>query len=62
MLTVNGVAETPVLPVTGGRMDVCVDWSEIQMGLPGENETPHGFFRLESVVVASPGMSETRFV
>src|ERR1700722_11763894 len=60
ILTVNGVAVTPVLPVTPGRMDVCVPWSEIQMGLPFANETPHGFTRLVSVVAASPGMFEIR--
>ena len=60
MLTVNGVLVTPVLPVTPGRMDVCVAWSEIQMGLPFANETPQGFTRLESVVAASPWMFEMR--
>jgi hypothetical protein len=29
---------------------------------PFANETPQGFTRVESVVVARPGMSETRFV
>jgi hypothetical protein len=62
MLTVNGVEATPVLPLTEGRMAVFVAWFEIQMGLPFANETPQGFTRLGSVVVASPGMFETRFV
>jgi hypothetical protein len=51
-----------VLPVTPGRMDVCVPWSEIQMGLPFANETPQGFTRLGAVIVASPGMFEMRLV
>jgi hypothetical protein len=65
MLTVNtGFWETPVLPVTAKSGLVCVPWSEIQMGLPTAelNETPQGFTRLESVVVARPGMFETRSV
>src|ERR1700722_10711863 len=63
MLTVNkGLLATPVLPVTGKSGLVCVPWSEIQMGLPFANETPQGFTSLESVAVARPGMSETRFV
>src|ERR1700722_2635277 len=61
MLTVNnGALPTPVLPVTAKSGLVCVPWSEIQMGLPFANETPQGFTRLESVVVASPAMFETR--
>ena len=63
MLTVNeGMLATPVLPVTGKSGLVCVPWSEIQMGLPFMNETPQGFFSMASVVVARPGMSETRLV
>ena len=63
MLTVNkGFWATPVLPVTGKSGLVCVPWSEIQMGLPFANETPHGFTRFESVTAASPGTFETRFV
>jgi len=60
MLTVNRGPETPVLPVTEKSGLVCVPWSEIQTGLPFANETPQGFTRLESVIVASPGMFETR--
>jgi len=62
MLTVNRGPETPVLPITGKSGDVCVPWSEIQMGLPFANETPQGFTRLGSVIVARPGMFETRLV
>ena len=51
-----------MLPVTEKSGLVCVPWSEIQMGLPFANETPQGFTRLESVIVASPGMFETRLV
>src|SRR2546430_16949002 len=36
--------------------------SDTQIGLPGPTDVPQGFFRLGSVCVASPGMSETRFV
>ena len=43
-------------------MDVFVPWFEIQIGLPGKKERPHGFARLVSVTVASPGTSETRSV
>ena len=61
MLTVNkGALPTPVLPVTAKSGLVCVPWSEIQTGLPFANETPQGFTSWESVVVASPGMFETR--
>ncbi len=51
-----------MLPVTEKSGLVCVPWSEIQTGLPFANETPQGFTRLESVIVASPGMFETRLV
>ena len=51
-----------MLPVTGKSGLVCVPWSEIQMGLPFANETPQGFTRMESVIVARPGMFETRLV
>jgi hypothetical protein len=49
-------------PVTDQRLVVFVPWSEIQKGLPALCELPQGFSRLGSVMVASPGMSETRSV
>ena len=56
-------AATPVLPVTVNRLDVPVPWFEIQNGLaPGIAETPHVLTRFGSVEVASPEMSEARFV
>ena len=54
---------TPVLPVTWNRLEVPAPWFEIQNGLaPGINETPHGFIRFESVIIARPDLSETRSV
>ena len=44
-----------VLPVTVYRLDVFVPWFEIQKGLPGSLDTPHVFFRFESVMAAMPG-------
>jgi hypothetical protein len=53
---------TVVGPITDQRLVVFVTWFEIQKGLPTLCELPQGFIRLESVIVASPGMSETRSV
>src|SRR5690348_4969326 len=33
-----------------------VTWSETQKGLVGENDTPQGFFKFESVTAARPDM------
>jgi hypothetical protein len=66
MLPVGGltavILTTVVGPVTDQRLVRFVPWSEIQKGLVAVRETPQGFTRLESVMVARPGMSETRFV
>jgi hypothetical protein len=53
---------TVVGPITDQRLANLVAWSEIQKGLPTLCELPQEFFRVGSVMVASPGMSETRFV
>jgi hypothetical protein len=46
---------TVVGPVTDQRLVRFVPWSEIQKGLVVVRETPHGFTRVGSVMVASPG-------
>src|SRR4029077_5624369 len=51
---------TFVLSVTAKRVVVLVPWFEVQKGLVVLCETPQGLTSSGSVIVASPGMSETR--
>ena len=64
MLPVGGLTAvtlvTVVLSVTANRVAVLVPWFEVQKGLVVLCETPQGLTSLGSVMVASPGMSETR--
>ncbi len=60
-LTANSL--TLVAPVTPYSVVVFVPWFEIQKGLnPLMKERPQGFFNCESVMLANPETSETRFV
>src|SRR4051812_19360436 len=43
-------------------VDVPVTWFETQIGLVALDDMPHGFFKLGSVNLASPGTSETKLV
>src|SRR4029450_7070438 len=52
----------PVLPVTPYSLQLLDPWLEIQNGLVALRDMPHGFTSKGSVIVASPGMSEARFV
>ena len=64
MLPVGGLTAvtlvTFVLSVTAKRVAVLVPWFEVQNGLVVVCETPQGLTSSGSVIVASPGMSETR--
>src|SRR5260370_17853681 len=51
---------TFVLSVTAKRVVVLVPWFEVQKGLRGLCETPQGLTGSGSVILANPGMSETR--
>src|SRR6516162_4995923 len=51
---------TVVLSVTVKRVAVFVPWFEVQKGLVVLCETPQGLTSWGTVMVASPGMSETR--
>src|SRR3954468_22612697 len=53
---------TLVAPETLYSVVLLVPWSETQNGLPARSEMPQGFTSCGSVMVASPGMSEARFV
>src|SRR5215472_292810 len=64
MLPVGGLTAvtlvTVVLSVTAKRVAVLVPWFEVQKGLVLLCETPQGLRSSGSVILASPGMSETR--
>src|SRR5581483_2425487 len=60
--TLTMIAVFTVLPVPEYRVERFDPASAAQNGLVAEKETPHGFLRFRSVLCASPGMSETRFV
>jgi hypothetical protein len=51
-----------VVPVTAYRVAEFDPWFEVQKGLVGLRDMPHGFTNRGSVIVARPGISETRFV
>src|SRR5215471_1427278 len=51
---------TFVRSVTAKRVAVLVPWFEVQKGLVVLCEAPQGLTSSGSVIVASPGMSETR--
>src|SRR5919205_2254742 len=53
---------TLVLPVTPKRVAVLVPWFEVQNGLVGLCDKPHGFTSNESLNSAIPETSETRLV
>jgi len=53
---------TVVVPVTAYKVAEFVPWFEVQNGLVGLRDIPQGFTRRGSVMMARPGMSETRFV
>jgi hypothetical protein len=64
MLPVGGLTAvtlvTVVRSVTAKRVVVWVPWFEVQNGLVLLWELPQGLTSSGSVIVASPGMSETR--
>jgi len=51
-----------VVPITAYRVAEFVPWFEVQKGLVGLRDMPQGLTKRGSVIVARPGMSETRFV
>ena len=54
---------TSVPPVTAKSVLVSVPWFEVQKGLPvGLRDIPQGFTNKGSVILARPGMFETRLV
>src|SRR2546423_2985621 len=53
---------TLVLPVMLYSVEVLDPWLETQNGLVALREMPHGFTSNGSVIVARPGMLDTRFV
>ena len=53
---------TVVLPATLYSVEVPVPWFETQNGLAALREMPHGLTSRGSVMEASPGIFDTRFV
>ena len=53
---------TLVLPVIAKSVLLFVPWFDVQNGLVPVRDRPHGFTSRGSVMLASPGMLETRFV
>ena len=53
---------TLVAPVIAYSVLLFIPWSDVQNGLVGDREMPHGLIRRGSVIVARPGTLETRLV